>query len=65
MRIDYDRVTDSLHIMLADHPSEESEEIYPGFILDFDAAGRVIGIGIEHASESVDLSRLESVKLPA
>lgn len=64
MRIDYDQATDALHIMLADRPSEESEEIQPCFILDFDAAGRVIGIGIEHASESVDLSRLESVRFP-
>jgi uncharacterized protein YuzE len=32
--------------------------------LDFDAEGHVVGIDIDHASEIVDLSRLEVEALP-
>lgn len=38
-----------------------AEEIAPGFVLDFDAAGNVLGIDLDsEASKKVDLSRLET-----
>jgi hypothetical protein len=33
-------------------------------VLDFDAAGKLVGVDIDHASEVVDLSRLEAESLP-
>ena len=44
--------------------SVESEEIAPGFVLDFDTEGNVVGIEIEDASHKVELDRLELSALP-
>ena len=64
MRVDYFAETDSLYIDLSERPSVESEEVSPGVVLDFDAAGHIVGIDIEDASKLVDLSKLESNALP-
>ncbi len=64
MIFEYHPDSDMLYIKLADAPSAESEEVAPGIVLDFDAGKRVIGIEIEDASRSVDLSRLEILALP-
>ena len=58
MRIDYDRETDSLYIELRSAPSAESEEVQPGIIFDFDSAGKIVGIDIEHASAVADVSHI-------
>ena len=42
----------------------DSREVVPGVMLDFDAAGNPMGIGIDHAGEIVILSRLEAESLP-
>jgi len=64
MRFNYYPETDSLYIDLAERPSTESQEIAPGVVLDFGADGRLVGIDIDHASEIVNLTRLEAVALP-
>lgn len=65
MRISYHADTDSLYIDLAARPSAESREVSPGLVLDFDAAGDVVGIEIENASGKLDLEELILRKLPA
>lgn len=64
MKLHYHPETDSLYIDLAARPSVESEEIRDGLVVDFDAAGKVVGIDIQHASENLDLSTLETDSLP-
>jgi len=64
MRFHYYAETDSLYIDLIDQTSVESREVAPGIVLDFDAEGRLVGIDIDHASNNVDLSRLEATALP-
>ena len=64
MRLHYYRETDSLYIDLVDRPSTESREVAPGVVLDFDAAGILVGIDIDNASRKLDLSRVETVALP-
>jgi uncharacterized protein YuzE len=64
MKLHYNRETDSLYIDLADRPSAESRQVAPGVVLDFDAGGALVGIDIDHASEKLDLSRVETVALP-
>ena len=60
MKFTYDAETDALCIDLKEGRVEESEEVAPGFILDFDAEGNVLGVDIDsEASKKVDLSRLE------
>ena len=64
MKLHYYRETDSLYIDLADRPSAESRQVAPGVVLDFDAAGVLVGIDINHASRKLDLSRVETIALP-
>lgn len=64
MNFQYYPDTDMLYIKLADGTSTESEEVAAGVVLDFDKNNQVIGIEIEDASTSIDLSRLEITALP-
>ncbi len=64
MKFHYYPETDSLYIDLAERPGVESNEVAPGVVLDFDAEGRLVGIDIDHASQVVNLSRLEAESLP-
>ncbi len=38
--------------------SVESREVADGVVIDYDAAGNVVGIDIDHASDKVQLGRL-------
>ena len=64
MKTIYYPETDSLYIELRDDPSVDSQEVKPGVVLDFDAAGNLVGIDIEHASQTANLSSLEIKALP-
>lgn len=64
MKLHYYAETDSLYIDLAERPSVESREVAPGVVLDFDAAGALVGIDIDHASDHLELSRVETYALP-
>ena len=65
MQMDYDAETDSLYITLREHGvSYEAEEVSPGIVFDFDVAGKVVGMDIEHASEIFDLTTIETEGLP-
>jgi uncharacterized protein YuzE len=44
MRIDVDKEANALYLRLDDLKIIESEEVYPGVVLDFDENDRVIGI---------------------
>ena len=65
MKLHYYPETDSLYIDLNSRPSADSREIADGLVLDFDAAGNLVGIDIDHASEKLDLRTLETTSLPA
>ena len=59
MKITYSKDSDALAIDFRDGEYFESEEIYDGFVIDFDKSGRPIGIEIYHdASKFVDVDRL-------
>ena len=64
MRFHYYPDTDSLYIDLSEKASVDSQEVTPGVVLDFDSEGRLVGIDIDHASQVVNLSRLEAEALP-
>lgn len=64
MMLRYYSDTDSLYIDLADRPSVDSREVTPGVVLDFDAAGTLVGIDIDQASRHLDLSGLGSGSVP-
>jgi uncharacterized protein YuzE len=65
MKLNYYSETDSLYIDLSEEPSVESREISEGIVIDYDAAGNLVGIDIDNASRKVDLKKLTLNKLPA
>jgi uncharacterized protein YuzE len=64
VKLHYYPETDSLYIDLSERTSVDSREVASGVVLDFDAAGNLVGIDIDHASKVANLSRLEARSLP-
>ena len=64
MKISCDKVTDSLHIHLADRASVDSAELRDGVVLEIDAICALAGIDLQHASQRADLFRLSLSKMP-
>ena len=64
MKLNYHPDTDSLYIDLSERVSVESREISEGVVLDYDAAGDLVGIDIDNASRRVDLKTLVLSKIP-
>ena len=64
MKLHYYPDTDSLYVEFRAGPGVETREVSDGLNIDFDADGSVVGIDIDHASRSVDLSTLETEALP-
>ncbi|HEX8409590.1 MAG TPA: DUF2283 domain-containing protein [Thermoanaerobaculia bacterium] len=66
MRFFYDRKSDSLYLGLSENKEyRDSVEAAPGVVLDFDKAGRLLGIDLERASRLVDVSDLELHEEPS
>ncbi|MFC1527090.1 DUF2283 domain-containing protein [Candidatus Latescibacterota bacterium] len=59
MNISYHSPSDTLGITLSPVRSAESEEVYEGFVFDFDVQGRVVGIEVDQASRRLDLASLQ------
>lgn len=57
MKVTYDSEVDVLRMIFSDAAIEESDEDKPGVILDYDAAGNVVGMEILNASQRVDNPR--------
>lgn len=64
MKLHYYPDTDSLYIELRSEPGAEVREVADGLNVDIDAARNVVGFDIDHASQRLDLSTLETVALP-
>jgi len=64
MKFHYYPDTDSLYIDLSEKVGAEVREVAPGVVIDFDVEGHIVGIDIDHASQFVDLSRIETESLP-
>ena len=59
MNFHYDKASDSLYIELSPKISTESEEVAPGIVVDYDEAGHIVGLDIEHASRHTNLSHVQ------
>lgn len=58
MKFNYDAETDSLYIELSANAGAEAEEVAPGIVVDYDAAGHIVGLDIEDASKNISLSNV-------
>lgn len=61
MRINYDQQEDALYIRFYEAPYEESDEVRPGVIVDYDGEGRVIGMEILDVSHNAPASFLHEL----
>ena len=64
MKLQFYAETDNLYVELKGEPGTETREVSDGLNVDLDAAGRVVGFDIDHASSRLDLSTLEVEDLP-
>lgn len=64
MKLYYYPETDSLYIELRAEAGSETREIASGLNADFDGEGRIVGLDIDSASRTLDLSTLETSSLP-
>jgi uncharacterized protein YuzE len=58
MKIRYFNDTDTLYIELQDRGISETRDLDENATVDFDAAGDVLAITIEHASQRTDMRHL-------
>ena len=63
MKLHYYPETDSLYVEFKDGPGVETREVSDGLNADLDAAGDVVGFDIDHASQCLDLTTLETEAL--
>jgi uncharacterized protein YuzE len=59
MRMTYDPAADALMLRLSEAPIEESEEVAPNVVLDFDGEGRVVGVEVLFVSDLPDANPME------
>ena len=45
MRVRVDHKADAVYLNLTDHEIAESEEVADGIVVDYDAEGRIVGLG--------------------
>ncbi len=64
MKLHYYPETDSLYIELKPGPGVEAREVAEGLNVDLSSTGDVVGFDIDHASQRLDLSTIETIALP-
>ena len=52
MRVDHG--ADAVHVNLTDRPIKESEQVADGIVVDYDDAGRIVGVEILDAARRTD-----------
>lgn len=55
MKLEFDPQADAVYLELTDAEIEESKEIQPGIIMDYDAKGRIVGIEVLYVSKRAEL----------
>ena len=64
MKLSYFPDTDSLYIDLSARPGADSVELSQGVVLDYDEAGNLVGIDIDHANSKLGLKELVTDHVP-
>jgi uncharacterized protein YuzE len=61
MKLKVDEQSDTLYLRLNEAAIVESEEVQPGVILDFDSAGRVVGVELLGVKDRMNGDSLRSI----
>lgn len=64
MKLHYYPETDSLYIEMKREAGAETRGVADGLNVDLNAKGEVVGFDIDLASQRVDLTQLETIRLP-
>ena len=62
MKLNVDREADALYLRLDESPIVESEEVFPGVVLDYNRRNEVVGVEMLNLSKrsfTLDLSSLQ------
>jgi uncharacterized protein YuzE len=59
MRLKIDKKHDALYFRLDESAIQESEEVQPGVVLDYNAKGKVVGVEMLHLSRRVRPDQLK------
>ncbi|MBI4745527.1 MAG: DUF2283 domain-containing protein [Deltaproteobacteria bacterium] len=65
MRLKVDKENDALYFRLDESSIIESEEVEPGVVLDFNSAGKVVGVEILNLSTRMNLDQLKVLQYEA
>ena len=55
MKLEFDAQADAVYLEWTDAEVEESREIQPGILMDYDAEGRIVGIEVLDGSKRAEL----------
>jgi uncharacterized protein YuzE len=61
MKVTVDKEADALYMRLSDTRIQDSEEVRPGIILDYDEKDNLVGIEVLRVSERVPSASLKSI----
>ncbi|MGL4440086.1 MAG: DUF2283 domain-containing protein [Bosea sp. (in: a-proteobacteria)] len=53
MKVTFDAEADAVHVLFSNDKIVESEEVHPGIVFDFDAAGHIVAIELLDAREQL------------
>ena len=62
MKLNVDREADALYLRLDESPIVESEEVFPGVVLDYNRRNEVVGVemlNLSKRSSTLDFSSLQ------
>ena len=62
MKVNFDEAADALYIRLDEAKIEDTEEVSPGVVLDYDAKRRVVGIEILGAKAKLPKADLKTMQ---
>ena len=63
MRLHYDEKADALYLRLDDSAIEESQEVQPGIVLDFNAQKQVVAIEVLRLKERFPTADVKQLQL--
>ncbi len=63
MRVKVDLESDALYFRLCEDPIEESEDVVPGIVLDYNKEGKIVGIEILGIKDKIPPKELSYVKV--